>query len=423
MAPPAPKPQRPPISHPAKSDAPSDLIICPPSISILTHKRPRLSNDQKQGKRKRDQLSSTMLHILDLPTELLLHITAFLLPAPAPPSSSLLAAASASSSSSADGSPSTPSYNHFRAYLALRHTCRTLHTLLPLPTYKGLLPHASVLQDAGWLPCDTCLRMRPSNYFFGGLRHDGIGTLDPGKATLAPQHPRPAFPPSSLSGTPYLQLPSHPPGHSDLQCSVWNVEEHGLSASAGHYYITNTRFALPPPTCIDCSPYMRRTRFFFTPLAIQASNLESSSSSSSARHPSGAVASTNGTLSTQCPSSSGRMYCICNCCGWLGRSSLNMQVCAACFDEDFGGDVPPSACHRQQLPKSKSKSGVGNNTRVRARDGDLIGDILRAEEEKRMAVPSRGAGAEGGQGGGPEGDAGWEKMQLGLGTFLGGSGG
>ena len=42
----------------------------------------------------------------------------------------------------------------------------------------------------------------------------------------------------------------------------------------------------------------------------------------------------------------GNIYCVCMCCGGLGRSSLHMQVCVECFDEDYGGSTPHE-CHRK----------------------------------------------------------------------------
>ena len=38
-------------------------------------------------------------------------------------------------------------------------------------------------------------------------------------------------------------------------------------------------------------------------------------------------------------------FCICTCCGGLGRSSVHMQVCSPCFDEDWG-TAGPNGCHR-----------------------------------------------------------------------------
>ena len=40
------------------------------------------------------------------------------------------------------------------------------------------------------------------------------------------------------------------------------------------------------------------------------------------------------------------MYCSCLCCGGLGKSSLHMQICSACFDEDVGS-TRRHGCHRQ----------------------------------------------------------------------------
>ena len=51
------------------------------------------------------------------------------------------------------------------------------------------------------------------------------------------------------------------------------------------------------------------------------------------------------------------IYCLCLCCGGLGKSSLHMQICSACFDED-AGSTRRDGCHRQ-------------------RRHDRIGDLLR----------------------------------------------
>ena len=40
------------------------------------------------------------------------------------------------------------------------------------------------------------------------------------------------------------------------------------------------------------------------------------------------------------------MYCRCLCCHYIGESSVDMQVCKSCYDNDFGGTRRGQRCHR-----------------------------------------------------------------------------
>ena len=158
-------------------------------------------------------------------------------------------------------------YKGFITYLEFRKTSRQLYHLLKIPTYSELFAHKEVFLSENLLPCNSCLRLRPSStHFFNALRRDGIGSY-----TL--------FCNDILSSNSFTG-PYHVQGEGSI--------------------------------CIDCGVkdgrYAAGERFSL--------NVHGH-------------------------------FCVCTCCSGLGRSSIHMQVCSPCFDEDWGTSLEPAQCHRK----------------------------------------------------------------------------